>query len=225
MTALFRLPDAVIFDWDNTMIDSWGCIHHAMNATLRAMDHPEWTLAETRARVGRSMRDSFPDLFGARWQEAGAVFTQVYTAIHLQHLTPLPDAERLLARLHELGVVVGVVSNKRGPFLREEAAQLGWDRYLHRLIGANDAHADKPDPAPVAAVLAGAALPAVPVLWFVGDSHVDIQCGQAAGCFTCLVGEDPSDALQHGPAPDWIGEGCTALLAAIEKLIICNSAI
>ena len=30
-------PKAILFDWDNTLVDSWTVIHHAMTATFEAM--------------------------------------------------------------------------------------------------------------------------------------------------------------------------------------------
>ena len=57
-------PRAAIFDWDNTLVDSWAIIHDAMNVTLEAMGHPKWSYDETRARVRRALREAFPDLFG-----------------------------------------------------------------------------------------------------------------------------------------------------------------
>ena len=43
----------------------------------------------------------------------------------------------------------GVVSNKAGRFLRAEVAHLGWAAHFGAVIGAGDAAADKPDPAPI----------------------------------------------------------------------------
>ena len=60
-------PAALLFDWDNTLADTWPAIHHALAVTFRAMDREPWTLEETRARVRASARDSFPALFGSRW--------------------------------------------------------------------------------------------------------------------------------------------------------------
>ena len=34
---LLRLPQAALFDWDNTLVDTWPVIHEAMNTTLSAM--------------------------------------------------------------------------------------------------------------------------------------------------------------------------------------------
>ena len=52
-------PVALLFDWDNTLADTWPAIHHALAVTFRAMDREPWTFEETRARVRASARDSF----------------------------------------------------------------------------------------------------------------------------------------------------------------------
>ena len=57
MSPTLTLPKAVIFDWDNTLVDSWPVIHHALNETLEAYGKPLWTLEETKDRVRHSMRD------------------------------------------------------------------------------------------------------------------------------------------------------------------------
>ena len=45
------LPRAAIFDWDNTLVDTWGVIHDSLNAALVHMVHAPWPYDETRARV------------------------------------------------------------------------------------------------------------------------------------------------------------------------------
>jgi phosphoglycolate phosphatase len=40
MSPALALPKAVIFDWDNTLVDSWPVIHHALNETLEAYGKP-----------------------------------------------------------------------------------------------------------------------------------------------------------------------------------------
>ena len=39
---VISLPRAVLFDWDNTLIDSGVTIHEAMNAALLAMGNDTW---------------------------------------------------------------------------------------------------------------------------------------------------------------------------------------
>lgn len=202
-------PAAILFDWDNTLINSWPSIIEAMNTTLTAMGHAPWTEAECHARIGRSMREAFPELFGDRWLDAKKVFQDTFARIHLEMLVPLPGAEAMLAELSGRGIYLGVVSNKTGAFLRKEASVLGWDRYFSRLVGAGDAERDKPAPDPVTMALAGSGHAAGDRVWFVGDTLVDMQCGTDSGCPTVLLHPDPPGAETFpGCEPRLVFRGC-----------------
>ena len=202
-------PRAVLFDWDNTLIDSWVVIHDAMNVTLEAFGQTPWTLEESQARIARSMRDSFPELFGADWEEAARVFYDHFETIHLEKLTPLSGAADFLAHLHGDGIHMGVVSNKRGDILRRESTHLGWDKYFGRLVGANDAAQDKPSAAPIHMALEASGITAGAEVWYIGDTGVDLMAASAAACVPVLLRpEAPGEGEfpEHEPtlyAPDF----------------------
>ncbi len=184
-------PRAILFDWDNTLVDNWGIIAEAMNAALTAFDLPAWTLAETKARVRASLRDSFPKMFGDRAKEAGRIFSDHFAARHLTELRAMPGAGDLLRSLAVSGVYLGIVSNKRGRFLRLEADHLGWTGHFMRLVGAADAIEDKPSVAPVDLALEGSGVPRGAHVWFVGDTDIDMVCALNAGCFPVLLRPEP----------------------------------
>lgn len=196
-------PAAVLFDWDNTLVDSWAVLHACVNQTMAAMGHDPWDLETVRRNVRASLRDSFPKLFGERWEEARAEYYRAFEAVHLERLTPLPGALELVRDLHAAGTYIAVVSNKTGRFLRQEADQLGWSQWFGCVLGAADAEKDKPDPAPALLALArGGVDPARQTVWFVGDTDVDLRCAHAAGCVAVLVGapeagEDLSECAPH----------------------------
>jgi len=184
-------PKAIIFDWDNTLIDSWVVIQDALNATFREFNVPEWSLEETKVRVAKSMRDSFPALFGEDWEAAGKAFYGHFEAIHLDRLTPLPGAGDALAELKDAGIYLGVVSNKTGKLLRAEAEKLGWNKHFGQIVGATDAPRDKPAKDPVEMALAGSGIVAGPDVWFAGDAPIDMECALNAGCTPVLVRAEP----------------------------------
>jgi phosphoglycolate phosphatase len=186
--ALAR-PRAVLFDWDNTLVDNWASIQDALNTTLAAMGQEAWSLAEVRARVRSSARDTFPRHFGARAEEAMRIFYARFAAAHLTTLEALPGADPLLKGLAGEGVYLGVVSNKHGEFLRREAQELRWERHFARLVGAGDAAQDKPAPAPITMALEGSGITAGAEVWFVGDALIDVECARNAGCVAVLVGD------------------------------------
>ena len=188
-------PRAVLFDWDNTLIDSWKIIHEVQNIVLEAFGQAPWTLDDIRVRVRKSMRDAYPALFGERWEEAGRMFQREYETRHLDVLAPLPGAADLLETLSASGFYLGVVSNKRGDSLRKEARHLGWDKYFSALVGAADAVQDKPSAAPVAMALAPGKLRPGRDTWFVGDTDIDMLCARRADCVAVLL-------RPEAPGPD-----------------------
>ncbi|MEO5337692.1 MAG: HAD family hydrolase [Magnetospirillum sp. WYHS-4] len=219
MTSSRQRPRALVFDWDNTLIDSWPAIHDANNHTLESFGLPPWTFEETKARVRKSMRDSYPELFGDRWEEAGRVFYERFAARHLVTVTPLPGAEAMLAALRAAGFYLGVVSNKKGDYLRDEARHLGWDGFFGRIVGAFDADRDKPAPEPVYLALEGSGVQAGPDVWFVGDTGVDMECGLNAGCIPVLVRETPPIDEEFSAFPPAIHVGsCEALSILVRSL-------
>lgn len=217
-TANFR-PKAIIFDWDNTLVDSWGCIQAAMNATLRHMDQPEWSLEETRRRVARSMRDAFPAMFGGRWEEARDIFTSTFESIHLDHLVEMAGAGRLLQALHAQGIKLSVVSNKRGRFLRKEAEILAWSPLFDALVGAGDAEQDKPASAPALMAMRKSGISPGPDIWFVGDTAIDLQCAVNTGIVPVLMRSEPPHADELDlPVPRHHVRGCDDLANLVEQL-------
>ena len=78
-----NLPTAIIFDWDDTLVDNWESINSALNTTLKAMGKKSFSLSKTRNRVRKSMRESFPILFGKRWKEASDLFLNEMKKDHL----------------------------------------------------------------------------------------------------------------------------------------------
>ncbi|WP_142846935.1 HAD family hydrolase [Telmatospirillum sp. J64-1] len=221
-----KQPRAVIFDWDNTLVDSWGCIHEALNATMLHMGHPEWSLEETRARVALSLRDHFPILFGDRWMEARDVFYASFAAVHIERLKPLPGAAEMLRGLHEAGLYLAVVSNKNGAFLRREAEHLGWTPYFGRLVGATDAAQDKPSAAPVFMALEGSGIEPGEDVWFLGDAVVDMQCALATGCVPVLMREHrPGEGEFDAYPPKRHVIGCGEFAALVHELSVPISPI
>lgn len=182
-------PRAILFDWDNTLVDTWPTIHEALNHTLRAMNHPEWSLEQVKAQVKKSMRDAFPSLFGDAWEEASQIYQTYYRRIHLNDLQPLEGALDVVKLVHESDAFFGVVSNKRGPNLRTEIEHLKWTDYFDVIVGADDAAFDKPHSAPVTMALDGSGIAAGADVWFVGDTVIDLECAKNTGCVPILYGD------------------------------------
>ena len=212
-------PRAILFDWDNTLVDSWPVIHDALNVTLEAFGLEPWNMDKTRVRVRKSLRDSFPELFGDQWQEAGDIFYDRYAAIHVEKLAPLDGAQEMLEALLDAGIYLGIVSNKKGEYLRLEAQHLGWDRYFGALIGAFDAEKDKPAREPVDLALGTSGIERGPLVWIAGDTDIDMECAHNADCLPVLIREQtpgPGELEPHPPALHF--PNCEALCKFINTM-------
>ncbi len=184
-------PRAIVWDWDNTLIDAWAGIAAGLNVVLAEHGMAPWTLAEARARIRGSVRDTFPAMFGPGWRRAADRLREAMLACHLDHLALLPGTGAALAAASAWPMAI--VSNKEGALLRREVAHLGWLSRFGAVVGAGDAAADKPHPAPIWHALGIIRVNPGPDVWYVGDTGSDMQAARAAGCTAVLVGDAAHD--------------------------------
>ena len=181
-------------------MDGWAGITAALNAVFAAFAMPQWSVADTRARVRVSLRDSFPVMFGAEWERARDIFYATLEAQHLHHVAPMPGAAEALAA--GAAWPQGVVSNKAGRFLRAEVAHLGWAAHFGAVIGAGDAARRQAGPRadPAGARRLGRA--ADRSVWYLGDTALDMAAARAAGVTAVLVGDASHDGGIDRARPD-----------------------
>jgi len=194
-------PKAILFDWDNTLVDNWASIAGALNATMAEFDRPKFSEMEVRRMVRRSMRNSFPRMFGDRWNEARDIFYANFRTDHLAMLKPLSGTSDLLKELVGMDVILGVVSNKGGESLRRALSHLEWADYFNRSVGAVDAVTAQPEVEPVDLALADSGIERPRAVWFIGDAAVDLECGIRAGCTPILriSNDEPAEAYKDWP--------------------------
>jgi len=182
-----KKPKGIIFDWDNTLADTWPLIQTAIDTTMTAMGKEPWGLEKVRDNVHKSMRESFPEIFGDDWVKAGEIYKKTYRSINLEKISLLPNALKLIDFINSQGILQFVVSNKIGTTLRAETKKIAIDRKFFSLVGAQDSDADKPSIKPVELALMGSNLDMKKdEIWFVGDTITDVDCANACG-FTPIV--------------------------------------
>lgn len=184
-------PRAIIFDWDNTLVDTWPIIHRALADTFAALGKSAemWSFDETKRRVKKSMRDSFPEIFKTDAERAGEMYQQHYRKHHLDKLSPLEGAEATLKAIQALEIPMFVVSNKKGGNLRTEVKHLAWQDYFVNVVGSDDAARDKPFSEPVIHALSPHGFEPAADIWFIGDSDIDLECAKNTGCTAILYGD------------------------------------
>lgn len=199
-------PDAIIFDWDNTLVDTWPLIHKALNMTMREFNREEWSFQQVKNTVHKSMRESFPEIFGKEWEKAGAFYLDSYRKINIEEIFFLNGAQELIKIISQKNIPQFVVSNKMGTTLRKEAQKLEISNEFFCLVGAGDANFDKPDLAPVEFALSGSEIEINKNnIWFVGDTIADVDCAYNCGAVPIIFGHEneisktiPTEIYENG---------------------------
>ncbi len=181
MTPLY----SVIFDWDNTLVDTEAAIISSMKVVCQHFKK-DIDLSDPSLNFG-SQRDTFPSIFGTDWQEAIKMFNEHYMVHHFSNLTPKPGALEILKKLIAHKVVLGVVSNKEGYILRSEIGFLGWGKYFWGVVGSKDCPFDKPHPLTVFLALQPHFYQIKHHVWFIGDNKLDLECARNSESWSVLI--------------------------------------
>ncbi len=179
-------PKAILFDWDNTLIDSERSIYNVLNTILQAFQRPLFTYEEFAKLPPVSIRSFLNSVLPVDCQHKAE---ELYNH-HARNLTltPFSHVPLLLEWVQAKTIPMGVVSNKDGTLLRRDVENLGWGHFFQAIVGANDTPEEKPSAVPLWHALELMQIPAGTDVWFVGDSMIDIACAVHAGCQPIGVG-------------------------------------
>ena len=181
-------PKAIIFDWDNTLVNNWDPIFIAYKKTLKSLGLKKQNREETLKNAKYSLRETFPRIFKNDWKKAKKIFYYEFKKIHLQMIKPLPYAEKILKIIKEKRIACGVISNKEGNLLRKEINKLGWNKkYFKVLVGANEAKRDKPSKYPLLLALNKISLKPNKNIWYVGDNGIDVEFAKKNKCSSIFI--------------------------------------
>lgn len=206
-------PAAIIFDWDGTLVDSFGFLLAAHNHARANMKMPPVTDSDFRAVFGKSRETVYQTLYGARGEEARGHFTSYVQQNHKKDVRPLPGAAQLLETMRAHNIQSAIVSNKQGSFVRAEIEALGWTAHFGTVIAAGETQADKPAPDPLDMAIENLKLNKnSDKIWYVGDSETDALCAKNASIpFIALRGDPSFDIWISKYTPIKIFEDCRAL--------------
>jgi len=134
----------IFWDWDNTLVDTFGAIWLAQNDMRVHYGLPTWSKEEAKMAMNKSGKNLIKDLLGEdKAEEARAYYLQCY-AERSKNLHMKEGAAAILEYARSLGFVNILASNKTTEILRAEADRFGLTKFFDKLTGAGTAKEDKP---------------------------------------------------------------------------------
>ncbi len=190
-------PDAVIFDLDGTLADTFAymleCFAAAMEPDLGRRISREDMLAQFQ--LGFTEPVIINTLSGFDNPAAAERYFAGYAAGH-DRVQLFPGVADALAVCHAADVKLGVMTGKSRITAELTLKQLGVRDYFSVVVSGDEATRPKPDPMGLRIALT--ALDIVPEhAIFVGDTRADVRAARAAGMGSILAAwNDPADAAE-----------------------------
>ncbi|GIX20605.1 MAG: phosphoglycolate phosphatase [Erythrobacter sp.] len=221
--------DAIGFDLDGTLIDSFRDLGAAVNHALRLGGFAEVSVESSKDLIGGGAKIMLARAVEAQGGLPEAEFRALYKAMlayyedHCAvHTAPYPGVRETLADLAARGIRLGVVTNKFAGFARRILAALDLVGCFETVIGGDSLGRGpdgqflaKPHPAPIHAArarLGGGRFV------FVGDSSYDVRAARAAGVAVVAVSYGYGDGPPQEMGADAVIDSFPALIPALEGL-------
>jgi len=208
------IPKVILFDWHATLVDTFDAMYHAIDDVLGKFDrlgiltrltNPEHskTIEDAKLvkyvhknrklhpRIVADKKISRTDIFEVLFDDdenakeiAHLEFNKSYYD-HFGEIHPFEkDTDKMLESLREMGIKLGVMTNRDRKFLEREINVIqvnGWTHFFDTVVCGDDVINRKPAPDLIFKSLEN--LDAKPGLdcWYIGDSTTDTVSAKQAG--------------------------------------------
>lgn len=185
-----RNYDAVLFDFDGTMVDSSRGIFHSLIYALKCAGADEPDETTLRKFIGPPIYDSFLNLFHFPEDKIEFLikkYRENYSAEGLLMLDIYEGIPELLKALHENGIKTATASSKPKVFIERILKSTGLDEYIDYIGGTQFDEKSAGKTAIVLDALENLGCTDKSRVLMVGDRKFDIDGAKGAGIKTAAV--------------------------------------
>lgn len=169
----------ILFDLDGTLIDTNELILASFEHTFGIHCPEKFTRKDVMPIMGEPLPDQMHFFDPNQADEMVKTYRLFNETEHDKLVEEFPHVLSCLQKLHQNGIVMGVISNKRRAAVEQGLRRFGIDKWMKIIICAGEAQRNKPHPDML--ILALEQLKAEPnKTLMVGDSRFDILASQRA---------------------------------------------
>ena len=172
--------EAVVFDWDLTLWNSWDVHLDLMERTADALGYPQPAAADLGKEYSRPFFEHLTWFFPGDQGKVVDTYMDLYQATVWQENRLYSGVLELLRQLKTDGYRTGILSDKRQVFGAPELEFSGLRSFVDQALFFSDGMAPKPDPTGLQELMRSFSVAPGRCL-FVGDSYRDIECARRAG--------------------------------------------
>jgi HAD superfamily hydrolase (TIGR01509 family) len=217
----------VIFDLDQTLIDSLGAFTEAFNRGVKRFglapvaQESLASFLDKGWRMGKMLLEAFPSVFneeGAR-KACEDEIRKAYLKLEPENVVLKSGVRRTLSSLKEKGIKIGIVTGRmsRGDGKWRELRRLNIHQYVDAMVTAAEAPA-KPAPDGLILCVNALGLEAENCV-YIGDSRLDVRAGKKAGLLTVGIQNGVAGKeLLAEEGPDYMVDEISELLSHLPEL-------
>lgn len=209
MANSLRKINALLFDWDGTLVDSaqlgLRAFQQSFNALGVPFDHEVYQAVYSPNWYSIYEAMALPK---EKWQLADDLWVQHYGE---QTAQLVPGAQQTIKDLKQKGYRLGVVSSGSECRVARELSQLGMESFFETIVCNEQMENKKPHPEGLETAMRSLGC-ASDATCYVGDSPEDIEMGKRAKVFTVGVrSEYPTSWKLKSHKPDILIESLSEL--------------
>lgn len=201
-----KMPKAIVFDLDGTLLDTLDDIAISANFALKTLGFKEEEVLKYRYFVGEGVIKLFENIFATSPQsnevisQAVALFESHYAKQFHQNTKLYEGVSKMLTFLQKRGFKMAILSNKPDSFTKMCALKYLRTWQFEVVFGAREGIPKKPHPQ--GALDVAEALHVKPeACYYLGDTMIDMQTATGAGMISigALWGfRDEEELVFHG---------------------------
>lgn len=178
-----KRPDLILWDWDNTLINTRPVVAMALGALARQNGKPQPSERDIDDVIGSHVGQYWFDVYGADpfpWIDRFLDLYQTYA----DQVALFPETRDVLTWVQACGIPQVVASNKNQDIIDGEADRFGLRSYFDKVVGASPRGFAKPTPEYARRVL-GQPHPRKMIM--IGDGLSDMLFARTLGATGVLI--------------------------------------